>query len=339
MRDVTGLVLHLGKTLVVNFTRRGHIVVNHAACDGLPCVMSDVGKYMGGGVGPGSFFVRWRDAVHKYLSRARNVKTMALLASHVPLAYNYLVASMLSYPAVSFDPDSATRRAERVALAVVHSAPKYVFSPDMVVHVNSLGSRVACISIERMAWASKLRLVLSVPEVRMALARVERARAVGPCLVARHSAWRQGNIVAAMERADRAEWGLPAEMREGAGIQRRISASIQSESGLDRLCTVLARRAGRLYGAATPAGRVALVTDRLRCLFLRAGTSVAMGALRIIVNGSTTTRRFGQGPQVYPFGCFAAGGDDVRHASARCSSLCLLVVAIGCNLGGLWEAI
>lgn len=90
-------------------------------------------------------------------------------------------------------------------------------------------------------------------------------------------------------------------------MQRRISAHLQLESGMDRLSTVLSRRAGRLYGAAIPAGRVALVMDRLRLSFRRAGVSVAMGALRIIVNGLPTTRRFGQGPQACPFWLLRSG--------------------------------
>lgn len=175
------------------------------------------------------------------------------------------------------------------------------------------GSRVACVSLERMAWASKMRLVLSVPEVCIALDRVARARAADLCLFARRPDWRRDNAVATMEKANRAAWGLPAELREGAGLQRRIASYLQSPTGLDRLCVVLARRAGRLHGALIPAGRIALVLDRLRVLFAPAGASVAIGALRVVVNGPPTTRLCGQGPQVCPFGCHAAGGDDVRQ--------------------------
>lgn len=112
-------------------------------------------------MGPGSFPMRWRDAIRKYSSRARHVKSMGLPASHIPVAYNYLVASILSYPAMCFDLDATTRRAEHIALAVVHSAPMFAFSPEIAVHMNLVGNRVACINVERMAWASKLRLVLS----------------------------------------------------------------------------------------------------------------------------------------------------------------------------------
>lgn len=124
----------------------------------------------------------------------------------------------------------------------------FAFSPDIVVRMDLLGSRVACISVGRMARASKLWMVLSVPEVRMALERVERARAAPPGLAA----------------------------------------------------------------------------GQLRIVFLRAGILVAMGALRVIVNRLPTTRRFGQGPQACPFGCFAVGCDDLRHL---CS--CLVIMTDG----------
>lgn len=80
-----------------------------------------------------------------------------------------------------------------------------------------LGSRVVCISIERMAWASKLRLVLGVPEVRLALARVERARVAGLCLVARHPALRQRKSVATLDRADRRCLGATGRVAGGHG--------------------------------------------------------------------------------------------------------------------------
>lgn len=55
MRLRSGLVQHLGKTVIVNFTRWGHMIVKDVACDGLPCVVAGVGKYMGVWLGPGSF--------------------------------------------------------------------------------------------------------------------------------------------------------------------------------------------------------------------------------------------------------------------------------------------
>lgn len=58
MRLLPCLVLDLGKTVVVNYTRRGHMNVKDVACDGLPCAVADVGKYMGVWLGPGSFRVR-----------------------------------------------------------------------------------------------------------------------------------------------------------------------------------------------------------------------------------------------------------------------------------------
>lgn len=63
LQGVTGLVLHLGKTLIVNFTRRGNMVVKDVACDGMPCVVANVGKYTGVWIGSGSAPFRWRDVV------------------------------------------------------------------------------------------------------------------------------------------------------------------------------------------------------------------------------------------------------------------------------------
>lgn len=129
MCGITGLVLHLWKTAIVNFTRRGNLVVKDVACDSMPCVVADVGKYTGVWIGPGSASVRWRHVVVKYLSRARHIKSMALPVAHVPVAYNYLVASVLSYPATFFDMFGTIRRAEHIGLAVTHSAPHVRFLP------------------------------------------------------------------------------------------------------------------------------------------------------------------------------------------------------------------
>lgn len=82
-----------------------------------------------------------------------------------------------------------------------------------------LGARTSCVAISRMAWASKLRLVLRVPEVRLSLARVASAWAAGLCLLPRQLGWRAANIAATLGRADHVAWGLLAELREGAGLQ------------------------------------------------------------------------------------------------------------------------
>lgn len=58
------------------------------------------------------------------------------------------------------------------------------------------------------------------------------------------------------------------------------------------MSAVIRRRVGRLCGEAIPEGRVASVLGRLLVLVRRAGALVAMGALRVIVNGLPTSRRF-----------------------------------------------
>lgn len=151
--------------------------------------------------------------------------------SRVPVACNYLVASVLSYPGKFFDPDTTVKKAEHIALAVVHSAPMFAFSPDFVVHQNLIGARTSCIDVSRMAWAWKLRLVLRVPEVRVSLARVASARVAGLCLVPRHPGWRSDNIISTLERSDRFILGSRAELRNGTRLQRRISVHLQADGG------------------------------------------------------------------------------------------------------------
>lgn len=262
--------------------------------------------------------------MRKCLSSAHHIKTMALLASHGPVAYNYLVASVLSCPGTFFGPDATAKKAEHIALALVHSAPMYAFSPELAVHLNLIGARTSCMHISRMAWAWKLRLVLCVPDVHRSLARVASARVAGSCLVPRHPGWRSDNIVGALERADRVALGSPAELQDGACIQRRISQHLQADGGLDRFCSIIARRASRLYGGPIAPGRMALIVDRLGVLFGRDGASVAIEAARIVVNVVATNRRFGQrGRRRFPFGCFAVGGDDLRRLC-----FCQIVAAV-----------
>lgn len=59
IRVLTGLALQLGKTVLINFTRRGHVVVKDIACDALPCVASGCGRYLGVWLGPDSTQARW----------------------------------------------------------------------------------------------------------------------------------------------------------------------------------------------------------------------------------------------------------------------------------------
>lgn len=129
------------------------MVVKDVACDGLPCVVSGLGTYMGVSLGLDSAHMPWRDSVRKLLSRARRIKSMALSAAQTPVAYNYL-ASVLAHPGRYFDPDSAALRAEQVAfvvVVVVHSAPMYTLSPEIATRLNLAGDRVACTGIERLA--------------------------------------------------------------------------------------------------------------------------------------------------------------------------------------------
>lgn len=97
-----------------------------------------------------------------------------------------------------------------------------------------VGARTACADLCRMAWAF------------WRFASLLRANA-RQFLYARHPDWRAWNVVATMERADRAAWALPGELREGAGLQRRISMHWQCEGGLVRLRVMLARSAARWY--------------------------------------------------------------------------------------------
>lgn len=75
LRRPTGLALHLGETVIVNFTRRGHLTAKGVACDGMPCVAAGVCKYLGVWLGPDAFTIRWRGSVCKLMSRARHNKT------------------------------------------------------------------------------------------------------------------------------------------------------------------------------------------------------------------------------------------------------------------------
>lgn len=109
--------------------------------------------------------------------RARYIKVFGLPTGQVPVAYNYLAVSVLTYPGAQFFPNALTVLAEHIALAVVHSAPMYSFSSDIGIRLGLVGAWVACRrGVARMASASRFQVVLMVPDVRLSPARVASAR-------------------------------------------------------------------------------------------------------------------------------------------------------------------
>lgn len=133
------------------------MAVKDIVCDGLLCVVSGLGKYLGVWLGPASAHALWRDATRKLLSRALRIKLLVLSTAPTPVAYNYFVASVRGCLWNYFDPKKMTIHAEHITIVVVDSAPMYALSPDIASCFNLAGAWVACAGIARMAWASKIR--------------------------------------------------------------------------------------------------------------------------------------------------------------------------------------
>lgn len=106
----------------------------------------------------------------------------------------------------------------------------YTFSPDIAVRLNLFG---AMTDPSGMAWASKLRLVLSVLEVRLSLARVSSARAAGMCSC---TPFFRSGVWGMLSRRLSALIGRPGVYRRSSGRARCCSgasaAHLQSEGGL-----------------------------------------------------------------------------------------------------------
>lgn len=69
--SATGLRLNARKSVVINFTRRAHMVVQDIACDGNGFLVSGTGRYLGFVFGPDTGGVRWAQVRAKFLARAR----------------------------------------------------------------------------------------------------------------------------------------------------------------------------------------------------------------------------------------------------------------------------
>jgi hypothetical protein len=92
-----------------------------------------------------------------------------------------------------------------------------------------------------------------------------------------------------------------------------LTRHFSSEDGPPRLVESLGRRV-RFWLALAPApGEIALAIERVSVVFYTFPDFVGVQLVRTWCSGWPTTRRFGEGLAGCRFGCFAVGGDDVRH--------------------------
>lgn len=69
----TALRLNLRKSVVINSTRRSHVMVQDIACEGNGFLVSGSGRYLGFILGLKAHVTRWAAVHAKYLARAAHV--------------------------------------------------------------------------------------------------------------------------------------------------------------------------------------------------------------------------------------------------------------------------
>lgn len=152
VRAGIGLSLNPDESAVINCTRRPHLVVWDVSRGGSGFPVSAAGRYLGCVLGSGSFATHWAAVQVKFLAHATHANPLRLHSLGIPLAYNTLTISVVTYTAQLLPLDASVQAVEHMALARIFSTTTNARSPHMSIEVGTLGAHAALQDLRRMAW-------------------------------------------------------------------------------------------------------------------------------------------------------------------------------------------
>ena len=299
------------------------------------------GKYLGFEEGPGKGDKSWNKAGDKFTQRANAWSKLGAGLQFSTIAYNTFCTTVLSYIGQLEHPPVDVYGREKQALRRMAPGPGNWITPQDCWHLKeSYGLSKSFDSLELVAWAAKIRVIMVEGErVRKLAARVKEAILSSEYL-GRRIAWKdwydRSHVLVLQKALDDFECrgmtiqavqkqmvghGRPWKKEELAQIkkvfQRRIKARLLQADGhkaVNRLRNKMARwkldKSGRvemLPGKVAPR-----VLFRLSTLQRTVAPRVAAACFGTIWNRWCTGRRFSrEGPCV--FGCTLPAHDSIEH--------------------------
>lgn len=317
VRTATRLRLNIRKTALVYFGPSSFEDVSrrlsaHTGGQRLP--VSGKGIYLGVPIGPDSFETLWHATTDRMRKVVRHISGLHATLGDRIRAHRVFGQSVPGYLLQLRRLDAGLTRTDRAGLAVVLAAPMHSMGPGLLPHVVALGGRTRLPEIGTISEASMLRCCLRHSRLEDLLQSIsEFALSDAAALAPRRPEWSAGNSLSSMRAARARVKALPARIRDAGSLQKAIQRHLERSSAVRDLQGWYARRASHLWGYAPPDGQSRLFFARIRMLFRALPDFVFFARLRTLGNAWLTSRRMSRHVDVCKFGCYAVGGDCIRH--------------------------
>ena len=320
MRVGACLTLNWKKTYIVNFGSMSEFAFKRSIEQALPIasavIVCRAARYLGFIVGPDAFELIWKLVCAKMLKRARHVRSLGLSLAETCVAFNVFVFSVARFVLQLVLPSSLLFWTYGLAIDIATGSPRYSMGVGVLCSLRRLGMPGQFPDLDSVSMASKYTVAVRSEVLDSELALISELRnSDDVVLQPRHEAWIRSSSVSVLAETRRevAERIVGVGGLAVTGLQAKVAALLGGEATLRRLLLTLTRRASH-FGFSDPGERARTFVCNMAAASVSVRPFVLGSMIRTICNAHPTSRRFGWlGGPWCRLGCYAVGGDDVRH--------------------------
>lgn len=272
LRLAAGLCLHMGKSIVLNYTSVSDAALSAslgAASVGGPTACRH-GTYLGFILGPDAPIHRPRTALAKFRDRVAQIRQLHLQLSDRVRAYTSIAFSALPFRAQLHNPTLDVLRSESAAIAPMLASPMHAAPTVLARQLRSLGAPLAFPSVGDVARASQFPILATDVHISAVLTDIVRLFDADDALLAPAiPTWYDGSAIHMLTLTRRSMSQLRVSLHAPGTLQRRFVHHILDAIADGDVRDVFRRRLAYLFGDGFAEDMPDLLVIVIRALFAR----------------------------------------------------------------------